>query len=66
MNTNVFFENVLKLLNKIANNGGGGGEIPANVATKEDTDAIKQSVDNVSNQIGEVNSMLDNINGETI
>lgn len=66
MNINVFFKNVLELLNKIANNSSGGGSIPTNVATKEDTDAIKQSVDNVSNQIGEVNTMLDNINGESI
>lgn len=41
MNTNVFFENVLKLLNKIANNGG-SGEVSA-----AEFNALKQQVTNL-------------------
>lgn len=54
MNINIFFENVLKLLNKIANKK--TVSVPSNLATKEDVDAIKAVVDRIEVKVDAISN----------
>lgn len=67
MNTNVFFENVLKLLNKIANNGGGSGEVSAAEfnALKQQVNGIASDVSTVEGKVATVETKVTNLEAKT-
>lgn len=60
MNTNVFFENVLKLLNKIANKENSGGEVSA-----AEFNALKQQVTGIENNVSTINNKVTNLEAKT-
>ena len=65
MNTNIFFENVLKLLNKIANNGGGEVSAAEFNALKQQVNGIEGNVSTIENNVSNINTKVTNLEAKT-
>lgn len=65
MNTNVFFENVLKLLNKIANNGSGEVSAAEFNTLKQQVNGIEGNVSTIENNVSNINTKVTNLEAKT-